>query len=193
MYHFILRIHLFTAFVLLVFVIMYFATGYMMIHDHWFGKAKPSTAVRTESIDPPAGATDETVSRYLQDRFDLRGKRNPVTRKSDGSRQFNFFRPGTTFETVVSPDGRSVTITQKEFGGVALASSLHRLRGYGGGGIYELWVVLYDLASVSLIVFALSGILLWYQSTTRHLAGWICLGLGVGFTTAMILQLLLRK
>jgi len=33
----------------------------------------------------------------------------------------------------------------------------------GGGWLYDLWAVVYDLASASMILFALSGIYLWHQ------------------------------
>jgi hypothetical protein len=109
------------------------------------------------------------------------------------SRQFNYARPGTTFEAVVSPDGKQVAITSKEFGFVGLANGMHRLHGYGGGRIYDAWAFLYDLASAALILFALTGIILWYQSTSRRLPGLICLGLSFSFSAAMILYLLYRK
>jgi hypothetical protein len=193
MYHFIRRIHLFTGLLLFVFVVMYFASGYAMIHNQWFKKTPPSITTRAEPLHEPAPATDETLSAYLQDKFDLRGKRNPAIHRKDGSRQFGYLRPGTTIDAVVSADGKQVTITRREFDFVGLANGFHRLRGYGGGWLYDLWSALYDLASAALIVFGLTGILLWYQSTLRRLPGLICLAISFGFTASMILYLMFRR
>jgi hypothetical protein len=193
MYPLIRRVHLFTGLLLLVFVLMYFASGYVMVHNEWFNKPGPATTTRTETLNYSGESSDEVLSRYLQETFDLRGKRNPPNHRKDGSRQFNYTRPGTTFEAVVSPDGKQVAVTRKEFGFVGLANGMHRLHGYGGGRIYDAWAFLYDLASAALILFALTGIILWYQSTSRRLPGLICLGLSFGFSAAMILYLLYRK
>ena len=193
MYPLIRRIHLFTGLLLLVFVLMYFASGYVMIHNGWFNKPGPVTSTRTVALNYSGDASDEALSRHLQETFDLRGKRNPPNHRKDGSRQFNFTRPGTTFEAVVSQDVRQVSITRKESGFVGLANGMHRLHGYGGGRIYDAWALLYDLASAALILFAITGIVLWYQSTPQRLPGLICLGLSFGFSTAMILYLLYRK
>lgn len=193
MYHFFRRIHLFTGLLLLVFLVMYFVSGYVMIHGDWFGRRAPVTTVRTEPLNQPGATSDEAMSRYLQATYDLRGKRNAANHRKDGTTQFNFVRPGTTFEAVVSPDGKQVTITRKDFDFVGLANGIHRLRGYGGGRIYDLWALLYDLASGALIVFALTGILLWYQSASRRLPGFLCLMLSFGFSASMILYFMFRK
>jgi hypothetical protein len=72
---------------------------------------------------------------------------------------------------------------------VGIAHGLHRLHGYGGGGLYDVWAVLYDLASLALIVFAFTGVYLWHATLRPRWPGWLALGVGAVFTTAMILHL----
>ena len=44
----------------------------------------------------------------------------------------------------------------------------HRMHGYGGGWLYNIWLVFYDLASLSLILFAVSGTYLWWRLARRR-------------------------
>ena len=193
MYHFFRRIHLFTGLLLLVFVLMYFLTGYVMIHGNWFGSNEPKTSVETNSFAFVANETDSALATRLQRQFSLSGQSSTPERRKDGSLRLNYVRPGTTIQTVINPVTRQIVITRKEFAFHGLANGLHRLRGYHGGWQYWIWSLLYDLASLALIVFAITGVVLWYQSTARHVAGWICLAASCGFTTAMILYLMLSK
>jgi hypothetical protein len=193
MYHLIRRIHLFTGLILLMFVLMYVVSGYVMIHPNWFGERTPTVSERTELASFPTGLSDTALATHLQEAFGLRGQSSPPEHRRDGSTRFNFVRPGTTFQAVLSADGKRLTITRKDFGFSGLANGMHRLRGYHGGWLYCLWSLLYDLASLGLIVFGITGALLWYQSASRRLAGWVCLGASCGFAAAMVCYLMWAK
>jgi hypothetical protein len=193
MYHLLRRLHLFTGLLLLVFVLMYFVSGYVMIHPEWFGERVSTDTTRSEVLSLPPKISDSELPAYLEKSLGLRGQSGKPEHRKDGSTRLNFVRPGTTFQTEISPGGKEITITQKQFGFTGLANGLHRLHGYRGGWAYWLWSLCYDLASLALIVFGLTGIVLWYQSTSKHMAGWLCLVASFGFTGAMILYLMLSK
>ncbi|SRR5579883_3188583 len=193
MYAFWRRIHLFTGLVLLVFVLMYFVTGYVMVHERWFGKRSSKDSSRTEALDLPPGISDAELSRYVQATFDVHGQAGAPEHRKDGSIRINYVCPGTAVQALIEPAGKQVTIKTKQYGFAGTANGLHRLKGYHGGWTYWVWSLMYDSASVALIVFAITGVILWYQSTTRHLPGWLCLAAGLGFTIAMILYLTLSK
>ena len=189
MYDLIRKIHLYTAFVLLAFVLMYFVTGYVLIHNQWFPRPEPGVATREEALEPAPGASPEAMSAALQRRFDLPGMRSEPKRNRDGSWKFQYLRPGTTCEAVVAPAGDRVTIKRTDFGVAQTLIGFHRLHGYGGGWAYDLWMVLFDLASFSMILFAASGVYLWYKLTRRRMLGWVMLGAGLGFTIGTMIYL----
>ncbi len=193
MYQLIRRMHLFTGLVLLVFVLMYFISGYVLIHEHWFGGREPKVTKRVESLDVPLRASDALLASQVQDRFHLSGQSSTPEHRKDGWVRISYVRPGRTFQVAINPEGKQVTITRNDFGFAGVANGMHRLRGYHGGWVYWLWAAMYDLASAGLIVFAITGIVLWYQSTSRRLAGWLCLAAGFGFTAAMIAYLMLSR
>src|SRR5205085_347781 len=140
-----------------------------------------------------ANESDADLARRLQREFGLSGQSSTPEHRKDGSLRINYVRPGTTIQASINPLTRRITITRKEFAFYGVANGLHRLRGYHGGWPYWTWSLLYDLASVALIIFALSGVILWYKSTARHLAGWVCLAASCAFTTSMILYLMLSR
>lgn len=195
MYDTIRKIHLYSGFVLLAFVVMYFFTGYVLTHHDLFPRGEPAVTTREESLAPAlrtpgaGGVTPEEFSQRLQRQFDLPGKREAPVRNRDGSWEFGYSRPGTWYEAVVNPRGDRVTIKRTDAGAAQTLVGFHRLHGYGGGWVYDLWMVVYDLASFSMIVFAVTGVYLWYKLTRRRALGWVMLAVGVGFTVATMIYL----
>ena len=89
------KVHLYSGLVLLTFVVMYFVTGYPMIHHSWFPDPEPVKSTRTEPLSYAGPMEPEAYSLYLQEAFGLRGKRQPGRRMDDGGWRFRYFRPGS--------------------------------------------------------------------------------------------------
>ena len=51
MYKIIRQIHSLAACALLLFVVMYFVTGYVLIHGEWFDRLKPDRITYTETVN----------------------------------------------------------------------------------------------------------------------------------------------
>jgi len=183
-------IHLYAGLALLAFVIMYFVTGYPMIHHAWFPQSEPNRTIRTEMLVYPGAREPAAYSIYLQETFNLRGKVTRQRRLKDGSWEFRYSRPGTIHEAVVAPAGDSVRITTVKEKPIETMIAFHELHGYGGGLLYNVWALFYDLASFSLIVFAFTGIYLWYRLTKKKLLGWIFLAISYGYATVTVLYLM---
>jgi hypothetical protein len=184
------KVHLYSGLAILAFVIMYFVTGYPMIHRTWFPNPEALKKTRTEPLRYNGPKNPSAYSDYLQKTFDLRGQVTRQRRQKDGSWEFRYSRPGTAYEAVVAPAGDSVRITTVRDNAVQTLIALHELHGYGGGELYNLWAILLDLASFSLIVFAFSGIYLWFKLTKKRLLGWILLGISYGYAAATVLYLI---
>ena len=189
MYDTIRRIHLYTGVGVLAFVVMYFFTGYVLIHHEWFPDSPPAKSTREEPLMTAVGASPEEYSSLLQRQFNLAGKRQPPVRTKDGGWRFQYLRPGVTHEAVVPPAGGTVRITTSHFSTRQTLVHFHRLHGYGGGWLYDLWMVMYDLASASMIVFALTGVYLWYKLTKRRTLGWLLLAASFCFTAGTLVYL----
>ncbi len=189
-YQVIRRIHLYTAFFLLSFVLMYFVTGYVMIHEGLVQDREPQKKTRKLALKYKGAKTPEAYAAHLEQTYGLEGKRQPPQKREDGSWEFEYFRPGTFYQAVISATGDSVRITESQEHLRRTLTGFHRMHGYGSGLVYDIWAVCYDLASLSLILFTLSGIYLWYKLTQRHLLGWLLLVLSFALAAATIGYLL---
>lgn len=119
MYHVIRKIHLYAGLVVMVFLMMYFVSGYVMIHRPWFGGRESATA--------------------------------------------------------------------------ATLVKLHRIHGYGGGFVRNAFIVFNDLAAASCILFALSGVYLWWKTAKRKIWGVFCLAASCAYGISMVLYLMFAR
>ena len=71
------RLHLFSGLILLVYVLMYFVTGYVMVHEKWFGRTPAAVAERPVTLQVPAGLSPDETAKFLKEHLDLRGKLQP--------------------------------------------------------------------------------------------------------------------
>ncbi len=188
-FQFIRRLHLIAGLVLLIWVVMYFVTGWVLIHEPWFprGPRKETTKHALTLAEPVA--TAEFV-RQLEAAHGIGGQRRAPKPLAKGGWQFNWVRPGENTEAVVNSAASEVTITRTRFNPAGWAHGLHRLHGYRGGWAYWIWAAFMDLASAAMILFAASGVYLWWKTTRNKLPGVLCLGAGIVFTTVVVTHLL---
>ena len=179
-----------TGLALLVFVVMYFITGYVLIHGPWFGKQETTRSVRTEPLEYTGEDTLEAWAVYLQNTYDLPGQFESTRRFRDGRLEIVYLRPGTHYIAEVPADRKTVRITENKTSWQRTLIVFHRMHGYIGNWLYILWAIVYDLASISLIIFGLTGIYLWYKLTVRRLFGWIVLGVSYSFAIGTIVYLM---
>jgi hypothetical protein len=84
-----------------------------------------------------------------------------------------------------------ITTTRENLAGVLV--QLHRVHGYGGGPIWNAFVLFNDLASASCIVFAFSGVYLWWKTAKRKIWGVLCLTTSCAYTVGTIVYLMCAR
>ena len=199
MYSVIRKIHLYSGLVILVFLMMYFVSGYVMIHRPWFGGKSgkpPPPDVRTESLAGYSGPREpDALAAHVVERFRLHGRANipPTARQPQKSVRFNVVRPGTIQQVDIPHDGDAVIITTTRENLAGVLVQLHRVHGYGGGAVWNAFVLFNDLASFSCILFALSGVYLWWKTAKRKIWGALCLGASCAYTIGTILYLMCAR
>ena len=187
------RIHSIAGLLLLVWVLIYFVTGYVMVREKWFPRTAPVTETKTEALTWEGDPNPEALRVYLEMTYGFRGKAKPPAKSEDGSWNFVWSAPGGDQEARVSSDGKQVQITRRNNGLVALMHALHRLHGYEGGLKYDLWAFFFDLTSAAMILFAVTGVSLWWKTTRARLAGWICLLGSFAFTAGVFYRLMIMR
>ncbi|NLF39902.1 hypothetical protein GX586_10675 [bacterium] len=190
------QVHLYSSFALAAFVVMYFATGYVVVHGGWFGRASEAVSHRTVTLDTAALEAARDGAAYaaaLQGQLGLRGKRAPAARRTDGTWRVTVTRPGVSFEAVVAADGATAVVTERRQGWQRVMAVFHRLHGYGGGWLYDLWALMLDAVGIAMIGFAVTGVVLWHRCTRVRLPGWIVFACGFILTAATVCRLLCGK
>jgi len=189
------RLHLVSAFVLLAFVVMYFVTGFVLTHGGLLGEATEQVVRRTEPF--PEGLSrrpgDAAFASSLGTTLGLRGKPSKVEHRKDGTWRVSYFHPGHLTEVTLPADRGPMTVVEKRFGWQRVLIGLHRLHGYGGAAVYDVWALMLDLASASMILFAITGVLLWHRLSGDHRPGWIVLAAGFLLTASTVTYLILRR
>ena len=180
------KIHLFTGMSILGFILMYFITGYAMTHNRWFTKEPPTITTKNYALDMPDNMQLEELSIYLQKRFNLSGKRQKPMKRDDGRWVFKYSRPGHHYKMILSPDKKNAIIETSKENPHRTFTLFHRIHGYGGGWIYDIFVFMMDLASIALIIFAITGTYMWYKTFKHKMLGWIILALSIGYTFTII-------
>ena len=82
-----------------------------------------------------------------------------------------------------------ISFTTQRAGLVGTLIMLHKIRGYDDQVLFDLYALFCDLAGVSLILFAVSGVYLWWKRTRKHFWGIVCLGVSCAYGLGMVVYL----
>jgi len=185
MYNLVRKIHLYSGLIILAFVMMYFVSGYMMIHRPWF-LGPPSTTTQTVTLDSIGALPIEQLAVEAKKRLGLGGRTFVQTQTPDMKRFF-VIRPGTTVRVDVPAGGDVVHVITQRYGVVGTLIVLHKVRGYDDQWLFNAYALFCDLSGVSMIVFAISGVYLWWKRTKNRLWGILCLTASCVYAAGMML------
>ncbi len=184
------KIHLYSAFLVMGFLLMYFITGFFMVHYELFEDEEPVVSTSEHELSIPNNISIENLPVHIQKQFDIHGQRKHARNNDDGSISIQYIRPGHTFSAIVSSDHKSVKITHTQENLHQTLVTFHRLEKYGGGLVYDLYILMMDLSGIALIIFSLSGIYLFLKTIKRKTTGWVFLSCSIAYTLFVIFSLL---
>jgi hypothetical protein len=178
------KIHLYVTLLTLVLILFFAASGFMLNHEDWFSPTEPYRTVRTGTI---ASALLAPVDRLgivesLRKDFGAVGLVETFEDEDDRIRVV-FKRPGTqvTAEVLKASGMAEVAIDTRGWTGLFL--DLHRGKATG-----QVWRFVLDAVCLSLVIIALTGLILFQSLKGRGRFGWMILILGamagfVGYLT----------
>jgi len=182
LYPLIRKIHLYSSFTVLAFLLMYFATGFILTHADWFSHSKPKVETVEHPLQLPTDIDLSKLSAYIQKEFNIRAQRKNSEVNDQGEISIDYIRPGYHYKAIIPPDKGKVTLIIQKEDLYDTFVVFHRLHGFGGGGVYELYILMMDIASIALILFSLSGLFMWFQLSKNKFFGLLLLALGIGYT-----------
>jgi hypothetical protein len=190
MYDLIRKVHLYSCLVIVMFLMMYFVSGYMMTHGTWFHSSNRSEPVQTAELESSADRPAEQVAADVKKQLHLVGRIQFPATQPTGMTRFWINHPGTMTRVDVSTSDKVIRIATVHTGLIGVLVMLHKVAGYDDQLQYNLCALFSDLSGVSMIVFALSGVYLWWMRTRNHLWGILCLIASCGYGGGIILYLM---
>ncbi|MEZ4775463.1 MAG: PepSY-associated TM helix domain-containing protein [Bacteroidia bacterium] len=191
MYSIFRQIHFYSGAFLLVFLLLFFVTGYLLNQHDWFEHPDPVFEASSYKLSVPEMENEQQKTDWLRKEYSLKGKSSPVRQKDDGSWHADFVSPRFTIKTHVFPAIDSVAIEKSENPNYRTIVVFHRMHNYGGGFIYDVYLVFMDLVSFSLLIFSVTGIFLWWKLIPSKWLGAGLLAAGFSYVIWVILTFIL--
>ena len=170
------RTHFFAGILIFVFAFFYIITGLIISKHKWFPTGKETIQKHSYGLNFNPDTTQmEKFGDEIKQQFSISG-RTDYTRNNKNEIVLNIFRPGNAYNIVVRKNLDSLTITHREkisFG--EISTRLHRIHGFKGGPLYLIWGTLLDLSALAMIIFSVTGIIIWFRSRKRYKYGWFVL------------------
>ncbi len=174
------KIHLISSMIMFSFLMMYLFTGIIKINHNLFNIPTVEKSDYKLAVEKKMNGTPKQYSRYLKEKLGLKG-RLIFNKDQKENWIFNFNFPGDNIQITLTPAQDSLHITQwkQNQNFFTVANQIHVLRGFKGGWEYTIWAVMYDISCFSMIIFALTGILIWFKQRKRFKHGWWYLASGI--------------
>lgn len=177
MYRTLRLVHQAAAFALLGFIVMYFATGTVLTHEGLFGEPVYQERRYERPVTPPAGGDPGAAARALGAELGLPPRVRDARFGDDGSFGARFDGVRGTWQVNVAAGASTASVHERRGDWRAVLIRLHRNHSYAGGPVRAVWAAFHDLAALAMIVFAATGVLLWWKLEKRKWPGFVVLGL----------------
>jgi len=183
------KIHLYSALLTVALMLMYIVTSYMMIYHEWFKVERTTDSPQSIQVKPEE-ITDSNWSIFLK-KNNIEGRLIKEDIAPSGEIIRNYSSASGNSKITISPEKNLVEISTTNLNRPGHIIGLHRMRGYGGPLVYNLYAFLLDIVGISLILFAVTGVILWLKLLKNNLIAWLMLVLGFLYVGAVVGYLVL--
>jgi hypothetical protein len=181
------RIHMYAALFLAPWMLMYALSTIVMNHRASFQEQYGGTLVNwviereqqyTSQLDAAADA--RAIGRQIMRDLRLDGHFN--VNMSRDRKKLTLVRtdPVTPRRITYTPDDGKLVVEKQELRAQPFLESLHRRRGFQSGSVPDiLWAISVDLVIVTMVVWVLTGLWMWWELKITRRLGAICLMTGL--------------
>ncbi|NND31915.1 MAG: hypothetical protein HKN76_04935 [Saprospiraceae bacterium] len=164
------KIHLYAGLSTAALLIMYVATSYMMIHHDSFPSEGGTQS--TENIKITAADISEDNWVDFIRVHDIKGRLNNERINASGEKIMQFNSAATNTTLKINATGDEVEITRNEKNLAHSIIGVHRLSGYDGPLKYNLYALFLDAVGISLILFTITGVIMWLRLLKNNKWAW---------------------
>ncbi len=184
-YHLIRKIHLYASLTTVAVLLMFIVTSYVMIHHDWFDH-EGTTSTEEVVIDGVPG--NESEWQALVEEYAIEGREYLSRTNENGELVKEFGRAAGFVRITLTPDGKSMEIFRSTKSAADAFIGIHRVRGYSGPWQYQVYALLLDVLGVSLVLFAITGVILWMKLLNNNRIAWVIfIGAFIYFVANMLM------
>ncbi len=163
-------IHLYACLSTVTIFLMFVVTSFMMMHHDAFPR---QNVKHTQEIKAaPDQLSDNNIWSLLQEQ----GVEGRVTRKytnDQGAWIIQFANAESNTKVTVPPDRTSLMIERTQKDRINAFIDIHRVRGYGGPWVYNMYAFLLDVLGIGLILFVITGVIMWLKLLKNSWTAWM--------------------
>jgi hypothetical protein len=159
-----------------------------MIYNDYFKVDRQTTSV-THAVTTK-DLSDENWTKFL-DEHDIQGRLVHEKLEDSGNLVRKYAKTGSSYEITILKKQDSVKIKTTQLNLSGKIIGLHRAKGYGGGIQYNSYAFLLDLTGISLILFAITGIIMWLKILKHNKIAYTILVLGFIYVSTIVFYLTL--
>lgn len=175
-------------------MLMYALSTAVMTHRDFvasfYGTKMPAMSVEREldySRAFPANATPQQMSEQILDDLGLAGAHRVTGGKDGQSLQIDRQHALGIRRFTLEPKSGRLTVEREEFRGPVFLERMHRRRGFQQPhAIDDTWAWSVDLAMITMVVWALSGLWMWWEMRVTRMGGALCITAGVVLFTVFL-------
>lgn len=165
---------------------MYIITGFLITRHNMFPDYEQKPVTTEHQLSLPEGISVEELPVYLHNEFNLRGHRGKPQSNDKGEITILYYRPGHRYQAIIAADKKNIKITTTKTNLRSTIVIFHRMKEYGGGFIYNLYVLMTDITAVAIIIFSLTGIYLGLYNGKKLFPKLLLFSIGLGYTLLVI-------
>lgn len=165
-----------------------------MINHDLFTIPEIEVSQFTLPVDKPMEGDPEGYGNYLKKTLDLKGRIFYRQEKNENW-QFNINHPVKNYQITLTPaqDTLYIKESSQKMTLYTVLQRIHILRGFEGGWAYTAWAVMYDTSCFAMILFAITGIIIWFKRRQDFRHGWWYLLAGILIQVFFIYAFVLWK
>ncbi len=182
------KIHLYASLSIVALLLMYVVSSYLMIHHEWFQTYDQLKEELEIEVDPVEISGDNWNKFLTKNHVSGRLTKENINSSGDLVREYN--NASAHFEVIVHEDQNLVEINVRKLNIAGTIVGFHRIRGFGGPWQYNLYAFLLDVVGISLILFAITGVVLWLKLLKNDPIAWIVLISGFVYFGVILTYLL---
>lgn len=187
-YRLVRQIHLYSTLVTTAFLLMYIVSSIMFMNHDLFHvdvaeESESNLKVAPEEIN------EENWPGFLKNNG-IRGKlwRERVNKEGDHIREYE--SAGADTRITIFRDKSEVKIVHSKLNLSGQITGVHRMRGYGGSFLYNAYAFILDIVGICLILFTVTGVILWLKLLQFNKVAWAILISGFIYVSAVIAYLM---